>query len=268
MKTHQPCEACGSSDALTSYEDHTYCFACETWVSTLDPPPEETISGSLVDSVVFRGLKSRGISLDTCRKYCYGYDPSGNQVAPYYARAGSLVYQKVRSSTKEFWVLAGANPPVKLKDLLWGTKVFGDSGGSRLLITEGEVDALTGYEALGSLGFHVVSISSGVTSALGCIQANFDWIDRYTEIYLGFDNDEPGRTATEEVLKFLGSPRVFAMNIPDQYKDLNDMWRASGHLGMTEAFQLARGWKPSGILTLDDLKQKLLETVQLQLVEQ
>ena len=28
--THQPCEDCGSSDALTVYDDHTFCFSCQT----------------------------------------------------------------------------------------------------------------------------------------------------------------------------------------------------------------------------------------------
>ena len=30
IKTHQPCTSCGSSDALSLYDDgHTYCFSCE-----------------------------------------------------------------------------------------------------------------------------------------------------------------------------------------------------------------------------------------------
>ena len=32
LKTHQPCEACGSSDALSVYDDHTYCFSCQALV--------------------------------------------------------------------------------------------------------------------------------------------------------------------------------------------------------------------------------------------
>lgn len=31
LKSHVPCNDCGSSDALTIYKDgHTYCYACET----------------------------------------------------------------------------------------------------------------------------------------------------------------------------------------------------------------------------------------------
>ena len=31
VKTHQPCPDCGSSDALSIYDDgHTFCFSCET----------------------------------------------------------------------------------------------------------------------------------------------------------------------------------------------------------------------------------------------
>jgi ribosomal protein S14 len=29
VSVHQPCDSCGSSDALARYDDgHTYCFAC------------------------------------------------------------------------------------------------------------------------------------------------------------------------------------------------------------------------------------------------
>ena len=31
LQTHLPCEDCGSSDALALYDDHTYCYSCETF---------------------------------------------------------------------------------------------------------------------------------------------------------------------------------------------------------------------------------------------
>lgn len=34
MKTHLPCSNCGSSDALTAYDTHTYCFSCNKRVYT------------------------------------------------------------------------------------------------------------------------------------------------------------------------------------------------------------------------------------------
>ena len=29
MIAHLPCPDCGSSDGMTDYGDHTYCFVCE-----------------------------------------------------------------------------------------------------------------------------------------------------------------------------------------------------------------------------------------------
>ena len=32
VKIHQPCDECGSSDALSIYDDgHTYCFSCQNY---------------------------------------------------------------------------------------------------------------------------------------------------------------------------------------------------------------------------------------------
>lgn len=31
---HLPCPDCGSSDGMTEYTDHTFCFVCEKWTPT------------------------------------------------------------------------------------------------------------------------------------------------------------------------------------------------------------------------------------------
>ena len=36
LLTHQPCDDCGSSDALAIYADHTHCYSCDkhTWTNS------------------------------------------------------------------------------------------------------------------------------------------------------------------------------------------------------------------------------------------
>ena len=249
MLTHQPCPSCGSSDALTDYGDHTYCFACGKHSGS----HLGGASGTLVPLGELRmiPLNKRGISAETCRRYAYGVH-GDTQVACYFDSSGALVYQKTRDALKNFKVLKAENTPVQLKGLLFGRHLWSDHGGRALVITEGEIDCLSAYEALGSIGVHCVSIPCGAQAALDSIRSNIDWIDRYQAIYLGLDNDEPGRAATDEICKLLGSQKVHLLNYPPDTKDINELLIADGRNAVLRAYQEARQWKPLGIIGTED----------------
>jgi twinkle protein len=246
MRTHLPCPTCGSSDALTDYGDHTYCFSCGK--TSGGPDPGEA-SGSLVSlaDLGYQPIVARKLSAETCRKFNYGCT-NGQQVACYFDADGTLVYQKTRDKDKNFRVLKGDLVGTPMKHLLFGRNLWGDLGGQKLLITEGEIDCLSAYEALGSLGFHVVSVPCGAQGALDAIKFNLDWIDRYQAVYLGFDNDDAGRKATSDVCQSVGSSKFYQMNMPPDLKDINDLWVARGRTGVLDAYQEARAWRPRGII--------------------
>ena len=259
-KYHLPCQDCGSSDALSDYDDHTYCFACDTRRSASE---EEEAVPSCFEDFKPTHITKRGLSLATCAKFNYGVTPSGDQVANYInPDNGRVVYQKIRQPDKSFYIIKGDEPRPDIGSLLWGRSLWGDSGGSKLLITEGEIDALSGYEALGPIGFHVVSIPNGASGALNTLKANLDWIDRYESIYLGFDNDEAGREATDKCAEALGLPNVHIMNLPLKVKDINELWLAEGRNGVLEAYQQASVYSPSGIITASDFRRILTEKPQ------
>ena len=69
LKAHQPCEDCGSSDALTVYEDHTFCFSCQKHTWTADDRPKLTVVEGLLAAGEFKALGKRRISEDVCRKF-------------------------------------------------------------------------------------------------------------------------------------------------------------------------------------------------------
>lgn len=249
MKTHQSCPDCGSSDALTDYGDHTFCFSCGKHSGAR----QDEASGSLVPLGELRmvPLNKRRISAETCRKFSYGIHGS-NQVACYFDSSGTLVYQKTRDASKNFRVLKAEETPQALKNLLFGRHLWSDHGGRALVITEGEIDCLSAHEALGLLGVHCVSVSCGAQGAADTIRFNIDWIDRYQTVYLGFDNDEAGKEATEEVCKVLGSQKVHSLNLPVEVKDINELLVSQGTSGIRTAFEEARQWKPQGILSAED----------------
>lgn len=260
MKAHLPCPDCGSSDALSDYGDHTFCFACGKHRFSNGKTEELDVAGELIPLQLldYKTLTARGgISAGVCRRFGYGYH-DGLQLAPYFTTSGTLVYQKTRAPDKTFRVLKTDDPAVPpMKNLLFGRSVWGDVGGKHLIITEGEIDCLTAAEALASIGFHAVSVSSGAQGALECLKANFDFIDRYAEIYLAFDNDEPGKKATDAVVKSLGMSNLFLVNIPPELKDLNDVFQTGGARAVHDAVRSAKRYRPSGIMLPDDIKQRV-----------
>lgn len=245
-QTHLPCPDCNSSDALADYGDHTFCHSCGKHSGGTGTP---VATGNLIalSDMGYHALEARRLSADVCHKFTYGCTP-GQQVACYFGDDGNLLYQKVRDRDKNFRVLKGDDTSVQLKHLLFGRNLWGDHGGQKLLITEGEIDALSAYEALGGLGFHVVSVPCGAQGALETIKLNLDWIDKYNAVYLGFDNDEPGRKAAQDVCNSVGSSKFHLMNMPPDIKDINDLWIAKGRTGVLDAYQEARQWRPKGII--------------------
>ena len=75
QEAHLPCPDCGSSDGLTRYDDHTYCFVCAKW-TPCDPAKVQktprTARGLIpMEDMETKALTARGIRADTCRKYKY-----------------------------------------------------------------------------------------------------------------------------------------------------------------------------------------------------
>ena len=63
---------------------------------------------------------------------------------------------------------------------------------------------------------------SGAAAAKKSIQRNLDWLQGYEEIVLFFDNDEPGRQATEAACQVLPPGKVKTAHLQGDYKDASD----------------------------------------------
>ena len=154
---HEPCENCGSSDANSVYSDgHKFCFVCETYT----PAEGETIhSQTMSKNVHLKGeaqrLNKRNISEKTCQFFRIYRD--GNTLRfPYYTNDGVLKGVKIKTKQKDF-IYEGVST-----DTLFGQHLF-PSTGKRIVVTEGELDAASCYEAMP--GWPMVSLPHGATSA-------------------------------------------------------------------------------------------------------
>lgn len=264
-----PQSGCGSSDAYVLYDDgHGFCFSCKTSV-----PSALSIDSSgtpINDSVVrhkaayggpfvtgsVRSLVKRGIREETARKYGYTvgeFKGKPVQVAPYYDDAGNLVAQKLRFPDKDFTVLGDGKAIAKL---LFGRNLW-KSGGKRVVVTEGEIDALSVAQAMG-LSWPVVSIPNGASGAVKSISANIEWLETYEEVVLWFDNDEPGRDAAQKCAELLSPGKVKLVQI--EAKDANELLKAGDSKGILNAVWEARTYRPDGIISGEEITVEQMKT--------
>lgn len=267
VEAHVPCifDNCTSSDGFTWYEDHGYCFVCQQRVNhgpsgeTSEPVKSGTerrkVAKPLIEKERVQALSSRGIYLETCQKYDYflGRDDKGKlvQVAPYRDQKGRYVAQKVRGKDKSFRTTGDFKDVQLFGQHLW------KSGGKRLIITEGEIDALSAYQMLGS--WPVVSLPNGAQGAVKSIQANLEFVESYETVILCFDMDEPGRKAAQAVAELLTPGKAKIMELPE--KDANDMLVENRVKEFTTAFWEARSVEPDGIVDGADIWDQVSKPV-------
>ncbi len=251
---HTPCSACGSSDGNALYDDgHSFCFVCQAYTpGNSDEPRKER----RLDDVRFltgepQALAKRGLHEDTCRKYGYlvSRDDTGPvQVANYRDQTGSLVGQKVRRPGKDFYVNG------KLTGL-YGQHLFPDTG-RRVVVTEGELDALSVSQVFGNK-WPAVSVPNGAQGALKAIRTALEWLSGYEEVVLCFDMDEHGRKAAAECAAVLPPGKAKIAELP--LKDANELLQAGKLDELRRAIYDAKLYKPGGIVNGKDIWAKIAE---------
>ncbi len=274
-----PCPKCGSKDNLVTYTDgHAHCFSpgCKHFVkpSMGGGAPGNTegdhgSSGGKASApqglpqvtTPTEGLTKRKLVADTLRRYGYGLvDFKGSQVqaAPYYSMAGELAAMKLRLPSKDFPVLKGEGYPGRLNECqLFGRHVYGDRFDKRVVVTEGELDAMSVAQAL-DFKSACVSVNSGADGAAACLKANYLWLDRFDEIILWFDDDKPGREATEECAKLFKVGKVRIARAGEGRKDASDLLQANLPGDILQAVYSASAWRPKGIVNAADTPEDVV----------
>ena len=156
----------------------------------------------------------------------------------------------MRRLPKEFTVIGG----------LGSVKLFGESsfqaGGKRLVITEGEEDALAIAEAYNQYNgkiYPVVSIPS--SSNLNPVRTSRDFIRSFDEVILWTDGDDAGKRARDQLAKLIGYD-VSLKVASSSEKDACDQMK-KGYRTVLESIWNATKYNPQGILTSKDLWKEL-----------
>lgn len=257
------CDDCGSSDANAVYSDgHSHCFSCGGHHNSVSNAPRGEDDASDVEDLIhgeYRDLAKRGLREETCRKFGYKVGTKHGktvQLAPYRDKDGKLVAQKLRFADKDEgmpWV--GRNKKVTQ---LFGQHLWG-SGGKRVVITEGEIDAMS-VSQLQDNKWPVVSLINGADGTRKDLSRNAAWLESFDEIVLMFDMDEPGRKAVEEAALVLQPGKVKVAELP--LKDANEMLQAGKGGEVIRAIWNARPYRPDGIKEVDDLIEAACQPVE------
>ena len=247
---HEPCPSCGSTDNLARYDDgHAFCFSFDCTHYEHGTTGTNNISvvsnnSNMYSSIMgaFESLPARNISEETCKKYSYSkgeYQGAKCQIASFY-QGGVIVGQKIRLKNKDFRTLGDCSG-------LWGKHLW--STGKKIVITEGEIDALSVAESQ-NCKYPVVSIPNGVSSAKKAIAKDLKWLLGFEEIILMFDMDTQGQKAATEVAEFfpVGKCKIAKLG----KKDANLVLMEDGKSAIVDAIWRARVFRPDGIIAGED----------------
>jgi twinkle protein len=203
-------------------------------------------------------IKSRGISEETltAMKVTEGVEgmprkdgsfKDMNTIQFNYYHNGELVNTKFRTGDKCFKMVSGAE--------LLPYNIDSIKGAPNCIITEGEFDALSFYEA----GYqNVVSVPNGANT-------NLEWLDDYQEdyfddketIYIASDSDTKGEVLKNELLRRFGVERCKVVEYGEGCKDANEHLVKYGQKSLCKCIENAKLIPVDGVFTLSDIESRM-----------
>lgn len=290
---HVNCDKCGSSDGKAIYNDGShYCWVCKDKslsadykehldsknrkgkvkkvkeVEDMEIKPstkpaltkeenQEFKSETSTKGKGFRGIRDEFNTMFNVR-YAYS-EETGEVVEQAYTctQAGELVGYKIREVPKNFYSKGRTGADC---DLFMQFKF--NRGGRYVVITEGEVDALSAYQMFadynktkGDYETAVVSPTTGANSHKQ-IAAQYKFFDSFEQIIVSYDSDKAGQAAVETIVKVLPKGKVKIMNM--RYKDANEYLEKGEEKAFIADFYNAKAYVPVGVLPSSGLYDRIL----------
>ncbi len=257
---HENCPKCGSKNNLGRYSDgHAYCFTPDCGYHEKGEgeviPMTNTYNNtySSLSTGQTTSLRDRNISQDTASKYGVTTITNNGMVTkhiyPFYDRTRKHVANKIRTLPKEFTAQGNFGSAQ-----LFGQHLFPEGSCKYLTICEGECDALSAYEMMGSK-WASVSIKNGVASAVRDCKHNFEYLNSFENIVICFDNDEIGRATASKVAQLFSPNKCKVVNL--DLKDANEYLKTGKREHFMRNWWNAKSFTPAGIVTFDDIQDTL-----------
>lgn len=199
-------------------------------------------------------------------------DPNGNVIVFPFIDGGRDVGEKYRAKDKQFWQRKGG------RRTFWNADVLDDpalhEGRAALIITEGEIDALSAIDC----GFpFTVSVPDGASpvpkgkapedlepldlsqdgeSKFEFMWNNRDRLKKIKRYVLAVDNDGPGQRLAAELKRRLLAAKCSFVTYPEGCKDLNDVLRKHGPERVSAVINGAQPYPVRGVYRLKDYPEQ------------
>lgn len=199
-------------------------------------------------------------------------DANGNVIAFPYVDHGVTVAEKYRAPGKRFWQREGG------KRTFWNADVMDDpalhDGRQALVITEGEIDALSVIDA----GYpFAVSVPDGAppvpqgkepgdldpvdpsgeqSGKFEFVWNNRERLKKIKRFIIATDNDGPGQRLAAELVRRLSAAKCSFVTYPDGCKDANDILVKCGPERLMQALTAANPYPVRGVYRLSDYPER------------
>lgn len=255
---YQAHETCGSSDGLAIYEDddgslNGYCFVCNEYVKSIDNEVKQVevttnlkVISTSIKSIIdlpIRQIKERGISKETCEFYSVKYDK--DKIYFPYFKEGKVTGYKIRdlkaTDKKQRFTVMGDVKEVSL----FGSDAFSGTG-KLVVVTEGEIDALSIFQAVKEIKgkeYRILSLPNGVAG----IKKHIEYLEQFESIYLCFDADEPGKSGVCKAASLFTPGKVSIVTLT-KGKDANEALMAGKCQELLRALNSAKKFEIDGIV--------------------
>lgn len=254
--THLPCPNCNSSDAFSLRSDGSgYCFSCKKNFkdSKINNISVKNEAPTLPETYTTEYLAWRGISSESMRKFgCQTkIDKEGKPHSISFVYPGGGVKNRL-IGRKEFWSTGSMSAPG-----LFGQDKFPAGSAKAVTITEGEVDAISVFQMLGS-AYPVVSVRGSSSARKDC-QQSFEYLNSFDKIYLCLDNDAPGKKASQDIASLFDFNKVFEVRM-DLFKDANEYLTNHKEREFKNVWWNSKRYLPEGIVSsLSEFRHILAE---------
>lgn len=166
-----------------------------------------------------------------------------------YYRDNKLVNVKFRDAEKNFKMVSGAEL------IFYGMDLIADK--SFVIITEGEIDSLSVYEALNIAALSVPNGASKGSMKLEYLDNCHAFFDGIPQIVLATDSDSAGIALRDELARRLGIERCVFAVYPDDCKDTNEVLMKYGKEKVREVFNNLQAFPIPGIAEVSDFEDEI-----------
>lgn len=199
---------------------------CKRWLGVQEPERKRKFNKPVKPKTLrkltetgFEYLASRGLKRETIEAFKVCEDSLWGKPAiffPYMVKNNLTHFKQLAveriNGKKKF------NASEKTEPVLFGWQTIPNDRLKQIIITEGEIDAMTMHQ----YGFNALSVpfGGGDGAKQDWIESDFVRLSRFDEILICMDNDEAGDKANKAIVDRLGVDRCRIVKLP--HKDAND----------------------------------------------